>query len=175
MIKEVDILKISKEACGLACDFLEITPPKIVKGDDFPTPTTRMAIEVTKTKRELKLNIGAIQKYDKSEFDVFAEAFHECRHLYQIDQAHSDNPIEPLERVKDWRQGFSIYKQSDEIKTTDYNSQEIEIDAFAFASVMMQIYFKVIMTFDFDKQLESKVDERAKQLLLEYKQRGFIS
>ena len=105
------------------CEILKITPPDISYDiSHFPTKTTLAQCSSDGT--TIYLRHITLSNPD----DVFAIA-HELRHIWQI--------------RNDYDEYFTNYKTSDEIGVEAYNNQLAEIDANAFATIIMTDLFKL--------------------------------
>lgn len=105
------------------CEILKITPPDISYDiSHFPTKTTLAQCSSDGT--TIYLRHITLSNPD----DVFAIA-HELRHIWQI--------------RNDYDEYFTNYKTSDEIGVEAYNNQPAEIDANAFATIIMTDLFKL--------------------------------
>lgn len=103
------------------CDILDIPVPSISYDTlNFPTDTTMAQVD----------QFGDtiyIKKYDKPNPDQLFAIAHELRHIWQI-KKHNDLY-------------FSNYQTIDIIGTKKYNLQLAEVDANAFASIIMIDFF----------------------------------
>ena len=135
-----------KEFIGEVCDILEIPVPNI--SDDFRAfkNNTKMAMLA------IEKNVPTLYLSDRmeKEHDYYFAVAHELRHLWQ----YSTNE-------KYWLGG---YKTAEEIGITAYNRQRLEIDANAFASVIMTVLFGMKPTFEnlspqINKQIEKRIVE----------------
>lgn len=107
----INLTKIVNNISGM----LEIAPPKISFNTSlFPTPTTLAMVDCAN-------NVLYIKSNTKSELDLIFATAHELRHLWQ----HLNN------------ERFDDYKHSDELSVEAYNLQPAEIDANAYAALMM--------------------------------------
>lgn len=103
------------------CNILNISVPIIsYNTGNFPTKTTMAQCDPTgKT--------IFIRKKNKSDPDCLFAIAHELRHIWQF------------KNNKDYY--FSDYKTVDKIGTEKYNNQIAEVDAHAFASIVMTEFF----------------------------------
>lgn len=113
-----------KEYITDICDLLKIEVPKIsFDSTNFKTKTTLAQCEP-------ELNVIYLNKIDKPNPDYFFSIAHELRHLYQYQ--------------KDKQFYLSEYKTSDKcLSIEEYNLQIAEIDANAFAAIIMTDYFRL--------------------------------
>lgn len=106
------------------CELLEIEVPKIsYNTSHFPTKTTLAQCEPT-------ANIIYLTKIDKPNPDYVFSIAHELRHIYQY---QTDEKIY-----------LSEYKPSNKCSSVEeYNLQIAEVDANAFASIVMTDFFSI--------------------------------
>ena len=104
------------------CDLLDISIPLIsYDASHFPTKTTMAQCELTS-------NIIYLNKIDKPNPDYLFAVAHELRHIFQYQN--------------DKQFYLSNYKTSDNCSSVEeYNLQIAEVDANAFASIIMVEYF----------------------------------
>lgn len=107
--------------CGI-CELLDIPVPSISYDDShFPTKTTMAQCELTS-------NIIYLNKIDKPNPDYLFAIAHELRHIFQYQE--------------DEQFYLSNYKTSDNCSSIEeYNLQIAEVDANAFAAIIMVEYF----------------------------------
>ena len=111
-----------KEFITDVCELLEIRVPKI------SYDTTHFATKTTMAQCELTSNTIYLNKLDKQNPDYLFAISHELRHIFQ----YQDNEQFYL----------SNYKTSDNCSSIEeYNLQIAEVDANAFASIIMVEYF----------------------------------
>lgn len=129
------------------CNLLEIKVPKIsYDASDFLTKTTLAQCEPS-------ANIIYLKKIDKPDLDYMFSIAHELRHIYQYQT--------------DEKSYLSEYKSSDKCSSIEeYNLQIAEIDANAFASIVMTDTFSVQPQWNGlpDKVIDA-IDERVNFLL----------
>ena len=114
---------INNDFILIICKLLEITPPTISNDDTHQfSSKTRMA-EI-----DLESNILYIKEF-KRDFDTLFSIAHELRHLWQYNT--------------DPEFYFADYKPSDELGIEEYNQQPAEVDAHAFAALVMEYMFGV--------------------------------
>ena len=82
------------------------------------------------------------------DYELYITSFHEMRHIYQyccIDFGHKlafkKYFKEPKERIKQWKYEFENYYVSAVEGDVKYLSQDCEVDAMAFAFLMMKILY----------------------------------
>ncbi len=124
------------------CSLLEIEVPQIVYSDEhLDTPTQLATVDMTNKVIYIRPNIN------KSHDAVFAIA-HELRHLWQgVPKDHKSNAEASLE---------------------EYNNQLHEIDANAFAVLIMINFFGVRPLFEkLSDELVKKIYERAAEIAIE--------
>lgn len=125
--------------------------------------------EVTaKTTRDYRIifNIYRLSIYPESE--VYVTAFYEMRHIYQyccIDFCFKYPDIfkEPKERIEKWKYEFENYYVSDIEDDEKYLNQDCEIDAIAFAYVMMNELYDTNVIIS--KVIKNKVLNRSKEII----------
>lgn len=103
------------------CDILSIPIPSI-SYDTSHFPTDTMMAQVNSSG-----DIIYLKKYNKPNPDQLFSIAHELRHIWQIENHHDLY--------------FSNYQTVDIIGTEKYNLQSAEIDANAFASIIMVDFF----------------------------------
>lgn len=131
----------------LLCDDLSIKKPDIVYKNNIFNSKTQLAAYAPDEKRI----------YIKNEYenllDLFFAISHELRHKYQIDYKIYD---------------FSTYKNAKQISNYDYNMQEVEIDANAYAYIIMNEVFNVNPLFNgLDIDIIQKIKQRAELIVNE--------
>lgn len=105
------------------CDILNIPVPSIsFDTSNFQTDT--MMAQVSSSGDTIY-----IKKYDKPNPDQLFSIAHELRHIWQIEKYHDLY--------------FSNYQTVDIIGTEKYNLQSAEVDANAFASIIMVEFFRL--------------------------------
>lgn len=125
---------------------LGIIPPKVKINDKHFRGTTKIA--------SLESDGNYCHLYVRNNQDdvelLFAIA-HELRHKYQIDNGLFN---------------FDNYKSSSDISIRDYNLQPVEIDANAFAYMLMKDEFNIEMKFNgLDKDIIELIKRRADIIL----------
>lgn len=102
------------------------------------------------------------------ESEVYVTAFHEMRHIYQyccidLSDKFPDNFNEPKERIEKWKYEFKNYYVSPIENDEKYLNQDCEIDAIAFAYLMMNKLFNANVIIP--SVIKDKVIERAKEIV----------
>lgn len=105
------------------CDILNITVPSI-SFDTSNFQTNTMMAQVSSSGDTIY-----IKKYDKPNPDQLFSIAHELRHIWQIKDHHDIY--------------FSNYQTVDMVGTEKYNLQPAEVDANAFASIIMVEFFRL--------------------------------
>ena len=132
------------------CDVLEIPVPNI--SDDFRVfeNNTRMAM------LEIEKGVPTLYLSDRmeTEQDYYFAVAHELRHELG-DVAHGSKLL-------------GNYKTVEEIGITEYNRQRLEIDANAFAALVMVLSFGMVPTFQsLDLGTRHMIEVRARQIMPE--------
>lgn len=102
------------------------------------------------------------------ESEVYVTAFHEMRHIYQnccidLSDKFPDNFNEPKERIEKWKCEFENYYVSNIEDDEKYLNQDCEIDAIAFAYLMMKELYSTNVVIP--SVIKEKVLERAKEII----------
>lgn len=128
------------------CDILNISVPS-VSFDTSKFPTDTMMAQVNPSGDTIYL-----KKYDKPNPDQFFSIAHELRHIWQI---QNDKELY-----------FSAYKPIDLLSSVEeYNLQVAEIDANAFAGLVMMDFFNLKPLFEgLSDSVKVKIFERMKYL-----------
>lgn len=143
----MDILTFVK----LICEDLCIVPP-IVKYDNkkFNSNTQLATLVVEKNGRKI---LYLRKKYNDVVTMMVCIA-HELRHKYQIDNSLFDT---------------SAYQTSTVLNNRDYNLQDVEIDANAYAYVIMYDNFGIDVKFNgLDRDIVQRIKKRAEKIRNEY-------
>ena len=143
----MDILTFIK----LICEDLSIVPP-IVKYDNkkFNSNTQLATLVVEKNGRKI---LYLRKKYNDVVTMMVCIA-HELRHKYQIDNILFDT---------------SAYQTSTVLSNRDYNLQDVEIDANAYAYVIMYDNFGIDVKFNgLDRDIVQRIKKRAEKIRNEY-------
>ena len=139
-----------KDFIGEVCDILEIPIPNISYDFRAFKNNTKMAMLAIE-KNVPTLYLSALID---TEHDYYFAVAHELRHLWQ----YSTNE-------KYWLVG---YKTAEEIGIIAYNRQRLEIDANAFASLIMVLSFGMVPTFpSLDLETRHMIEVRARQIMPE--------
>lgn len=104
-----------------------------------------------------------------SEVDILAATFHEVRHAYQYEMEKAmlkGKEVAEIELVKKWKEERSLYQVPliGKHPQVHYLNQEIEIDAVAFAHLVMRTMFG--MKSHIPLSVKTKVQHRMKEILL---------
>ena len=141
------------------CDMLEIEFPEVkFKNNDskhhFSTNTT-LAVLVTE-ENTIYIN------HTISTLEIFFVIAHELRHLYQFTY---------------YPKWFKGYLTSDHATSTEeYNLQFAEIDANAFAKIIMEAEFGISLSFNsLPVNVNKRINQRAEEILPEYYEKRIIS
>lgn len=102
------------------------------------------------------------------ESEVYVTAFHEMRYIYQyccIDFGDKFPNVfnEPKERIEKWKCEFANYYVSALENDEKYLNQDCEIDAIAFAYLMMKELYSTNVVIP--SVIKDKVLERAKEII----------
>lgn len=125
---------------------LNIIPPKI-SYDTSRFPTSTMIAQVSPSE-----NIIYINSQIKSEFDFAFAIIHELRHLWQY--------------CNDKNKYMSQYKSSNQLSIEEYNLQIAEIDANAYAALLMITKFGVSPKWNgLSPKVIMKIENRMSELL----------
>ena len=122
------------------CKDLDIKMPVLEISDDFPTPTTLALYDSEFDKLK-------IRKSYETMFDIFLSVAHELRHKYHITYNTHD---------------LSSYNPSNKIGNREYNLQPAEIDANAYAYLIMRVTFSIECFFNgLDEDIVKAIKDRA--------------
>lgn len=136
-----------KEFITDVCELLEIETPKVsYDTSHFPTKTTLAQCEPT-------VNIIYLTKIDKPNPDYVFSIAHELRHIYQYQT--------------DEKFYLSEYKPSNKCSSVEeYNLQIAEVDANAFAAIIMTDFFSIKPQWNrLSDKVIATIEERIKFLL----------
>jgi len=103
----------------------------------------------------------------KLKVNVLQTITHEYRHYYQaycIAYEKEMAEIEGKERIDLWKKDLMNYKP---YGSKEYYNQDVEIDSVSF-TMMLFLYFDVIVIEDYNIYDENKIDNRLKSLLMDY-------
>ncbi|MFR5022831.1 MAG: hypothetical protein ACLUCA_11185 [Mediterraneibacter gnavus] len=131
------------------CDILDIPTPLISHNtSNFPTETMLAQVDSLG-------NTIYIRKFDKPNPDLFFSVAHELRHVWQI-RYHK-------------KEYLSSYESMDILKSTkQYNLQLAEIDANAFAYIVMVDFFGIKPLFrGLSDDVKLKIMERVNEIATE--------
>lgn len=130
------------------CDILNIPVPS-TSYDTSHFPTDTMMAQVNSSGDTIYL-----KKYDKPNPDQLFSIAHELRHIWQI-KNHNDLY-------------FSKYQTVDIIGTEKYNLQPAEVDANAFASIIMVDFFHLQPQYkDLPDSVVSAIKKRIAEIITE--------
>lgn len=130
------------------CDILDIPVPS-VSYDTSNFPTDTMMAQVNQSGDTIY-----IKKYNKQNPDQLFSIAHELRHIWQIENYHDIY--------------FSNYQTVDKIGTERYNLQPAEIDANAFASIIMVDFFRLQPQYNgLSDSVVSSIKSRIDELVIE--------
>lgn len=149
------IVKLNIDALNIPFPKLILSPARF-----FKTPTTRAAITgdlEDKNSVELHLNREYLSN-NADLWQIFLIISHEMRHVWQILNRGQNDPLN----------GYKTSDNTTSIK--EYNEQEMELDAWAWACYMAQRNFNgAYPTFDFmGNGYTEKVLTRAEQIAQEF-------
>ncbi len=148
-MQEKDFLLCCEKILGFHATILDVKTPKIciVVPSDMPTPTTQSAVSLT---GDIAINRDFIELFLQKPLQLEMVLAHEVRHVYQIEKKQ-----------------VLLQQYSDNHKNlTDYNSQEAEIDAWAYSFAYMGFYYRVEPQINvLSKEVKSQIRNLAKELL----------
>lgn len=135
-----------KEFIADICDLLNITKPSV------SFDTSNFQSETTMAECTLSGKIIYVKKYDKPNPDQLFSIAHELRHIWQIQN--------------DEKLYFSAYKPISLCNSVEeYNLQIAEIDANAFAGIIMIEFFHLQPLFEgLSNSVKLKIYERMKEI-----------
>lgn len=144
-----DFLKIAKDIIWQNCAALAVPPPsvQIVDPSEFVSPTVESA--VSKDGGRLIINRAFAERSIELP-RLWLVLSHECRHVWQALRADL----------------FDNYRQSSELSVHDYNAQPAEVDAWAWAVLVVSNRFGVRPTLEnnFGAELWAQIEARAEQI-----------
>ena len=120
------ILEYIKEVCEDLCISI---PDSIVTDDKKFNQGTQLATLVYENEKSI---LYLRTKYEYGDVDMAFAIAHELRHKYQIDTHVFD---------------FDNYKTSDKLSIREYNLQSEEVDANAYAYIVLLDFFKLKVDF----------------------------
>lgn len=131
----------------IICNNLKIKKPRIqIKHDAFVSGTVLAAYDY----KNKKIAINDPESYENKADLLFAIA-HELRHKYQIDRDVFD---------------FENYRTTEEIPTREYNLQKEELDANAYAGIVMIDMFGIKPIFDgMDDEIINEIYKRIEEIV----------
>ena len=132
MGKKVTLHEYVKLVVKYNADNLNIPAPKIklVPPSAFSTATTQAAM--SSDGKQININKNTWQEWESAEqpFDIWLVISHECRHAWQT-------------RDKEFSKHFKNYMSSASLSLEEYNMQPAEIDAWAWALLIIEQMFGV--------------------------------
>ena len=135
------------EFIDIICCNLEIKKPRIQIGNIAFSKGTQLAAYDYKNK---KIAIKDPETYENSA-DIFFAIAHELRHKYQIDHHKFD---------------FENYRTTEEIPAKEYNLQKEELDANAYACIVMIDMFGIKPLFNgMDDKIINKIYKRIEEIV----------
>ncbi len=144
-----DFLQIAKDVVRQNCRALSVPVPsvKVVEPSAFPSPTMESA--VSKDGKRLIISRAFAERPIELP-RVWLVLSHECRHIWQAFRADL----------------FADYRQSSELSVVAYNAQPAEIDAWAWAVLVVSNRFGVRPTLEktFGSELWALIETRAEQI-----------
>ena len=142
------------------CSVLGVDIPKvqISPASFFPTPTTRAQIEYSKKATILHVNEKYLEFFQDDKFQAWLAISHEIRHIWQIQQ-------------KKLAQSLKKYERSDKRSMQEYNDQDLEIDAWAWATIVVneKLQLRPLFSKTLGKEIEEKIFGRVVEILNELK------
>ncbi len=143
-----DFMKTVNAAVQWNCRVLSVPVPlvRVAEPSEFATPTTKCA--VSSDGSELLINRSFAQ--GGNEPFIWLALSHECRHIWQA--FHADL--------------FNGYRDSAQLSVQEYNRQEAEIDAWAWAVVVLSKRFGVRPTLEknFGAEAWAFIEDRARRI-----------
>ena len=144
--KLIKILETNALMLNVPIPGLKISPAKF-----FKTPTTRAALIGNEDLSDVELHVNRdyLRMFETDEPQAWLAISHEMRHFWQIVNGSA----------------LCDYETSDQTDIETYNAQDLELDAWAWASYVLQNVFGLYPTFDFlgDGYTE-KVLDRTKEI-----------
>lgn len=145
----------TKEYIYFLCDLLTIDIPDIRIKEDGAMATSYP--------KENRICINKDSFHDGLEYIVIA---HEMRHIYQW--VAVQEKLEPKRIIKLWEDNFEHYLDSSH---TGYENQPLEIDANAFAYIIIKTLFNREITVRCDAK---RLNKRIRELLLDFSREEII-
>lgn len=132
----------------IICDDLKIGKVKVVVNNKLLTATT--LAEYVPSNNTLN-----IRKDYKSEYDLYFSIAHELRHKYQIDNELFN---------------YDTYQTREVLDVKEYNLQFEEVDANAYASIILITGFGVKPLFQgLEEEVKKAIQKRMDEILEEYR------
>lgn len=144
-------IMIVKEIISEICDILRIQVPQI----SFNAPVSNFESETMMARCNADDSTIYLRKFDKPTPDLIFSIAHELRHIWQL--------------KNDKETYFFTYQTIGEIKDIEkYNSQLAEVDAHAFAKIIMVDLFHLTPLFDgLSDSVKKKIDDRVDVIVSE--------
>ena len=149
-----DFLRFAEKIISWNCSTLSVPFPKVIRianASEFISASLKCA--VSSDGNELLINKDFAESNVDTLF-IWLTLSHECRHIWQIQNR------EDL---------FKQYEQSSSLSVQEYNAQAAEIDAWAWAIIVVGNLFGVRPTFEenFGAELWAQIQERAREIVAE--------
>lgn len=148
-------MKTLKKIIKQNCQVLGIDAPalRVEKASFFTTETTRAALVADEGRTSgacIVVNERFIDELKKDEVQAVLTLSHECRHHWQI-----------------VRLSLGGYSSSEKMSVEEYNAQDLEVDAWAWATIATSYFFKKTPDFKsvFGDALAKKIMDRASEIL----------
>lgn len=137
-----------KTFAALICRELELKKPRIEYVKELMTPTTLAAAFPDDYILKVKANTSG--------HDLYFAIAHELRHLWQW-QKHPEM--------------FADYKKPGELSITEYNMQPAELDANAFAQLIMVDLFRIKPLYNgLPEEVKEAISNRAREIITQTKE-----
>ena len=137
-----------REFISDVCKILKIKPPTVKYGADFLTDTTLASYD-------LQSNTITIKHVSEQSPELYFSIAHELRHAWQ--------------KQEDPEWFFSNYKDRTELDNDSYNRQFAEIDANAFAQIVMIDSFHIKPQWNnLPYEIILEIERRADQIAISY-------
>lgn len=163
----------TKEYIYFLCDLLTIDFPNVhikengkyinLHGDEIPPFPAKDTAMATAYPKENKILVNMDAFHDGLEYIVIA---HEMRHIYQW--AAVQEKLESKRIIKLWEDNFKHYLDS---SNDGYENQPLEIDANAFAYIIIKTLFDREITVRCDAK---RLNKRIKELLIDFSREEII-
>ena len=141
-----EIMKALDELITLICSDLNISKPKVEidKEDKIFESDTQLAAY------DMENNILYLKKNYITGLDLYFVLAHELRHKYQVDNGLFD---------------MENYKHSNECSLEEYNLQFVELDANAYAYlIMVSLFHRATLYKGLSGHVRDKIMERVKEI-----------